>query len=216
MPKQTPVSQLVVEGKDDQHVMWALCQRHQVPQTFEVVTPGYGSGGITELLNSIPVRLKISGLQALGLVLDADQDIQSRWEAVCQRLRRAGYENLPAQPDSNGTIITSEHAVRVGVWLMPNNRIPGILEDFVASLIPSDDALRPKAEYILTDIEQEHLQRYKRTYHSKALIHTWLAWQETPGQPMGQAITARTLLHDAALAMSFVNWLTQLFTTSCP
>src|SRR5436190_24268592 len=26
---------------------------------------------------------------------------------------------------------------------------------------------------------------------SKALIHTWLAWQEKPGRPLGLAITAR-------------------------
>lgn len=94
---------------------------------------------------------------------------------------------------------------------MPNNRVPGILEDFVAGLIPADDALLLKAEHVVVEIERKGLQRYKLTYHAKALIHTWLAWQEIPGRPMGQSITAHSLLHDTAIAMSFIKWLNRLF-----
>jgi hypothetical protein len=47
--------------------------------------------------------------------------------------------------------------------------------------------------------------------HAKALIHTWLAWQKEPGQPMGQAITAKALQSDTAIAAKFVDWLNQLF-----
>ncbi len=87
MAPRVPVSQLVVEGKNDQHVIWALCVRHSVPETFTVVTPADETGGVDELLDSIPVRLKIPGLHVLGLVIDADQDIQARWEEVSYRLR---------------------------------------------------------------------------------------------------------------------------------
>ena len=45
----------------------------------------------------------------------------------------------------------------------------------------------------------------------KHLSHTWLAWQETAGMPMGQAITARVLRHDCAIALTFVKWLQHLF-----
>jgi hypothetical protein len=211
MPRHNPIAQLVVEGKEDQHVIWALCGAHELPQTFRVVTPGEGSGGVEDLLCSIPVRLKMAGLQALGLVLDADQNLQSRWDAVCHRLHQAGYDKLPAQPHPQGTVIGGDERARVGVWLMPNNQLPGILEDFVAHLIPQHDPLLPKAESILADIEQHNLHRYKQAYHPKALIHTWLAWQNIPGRPMGQSITAHALLHDAAIAVSFVNWLNRLF-----
>jgi hypothetical protein len=86
-----------------------------------------------------------------------------------------------------------------------------MLEDFVAHLIAPDDALRPKAEGILQEIERDCLNCYTLVHRPKALIHTWLAWQETPGMPMGQAITAQVLKHDCAIALSFVEWLQRLF-----
>ena len=46
---------LVVEGPDDQHVIWALCQHHDVAETFSVETTR--SGGVEALLESIKVRL---------------------------------------------------------------------------------------------------------------------------------------------------------------
>jgi hypothetical protein len=55
------------------------------------------------------------------------------------------------------------------------------------------------------------LNRYPVSRHPKALIHTWLAWQRNPGQPMGQAITAQPLDRNEALARAFVAWLNALF-----
>jgi hypothetical protein len=49
---------------------------------------------------------------------------------------------------------------------------------------------------------------------SKANIHTWLAWQEEPGKPMGQAITAKYLNPKSKQAELFVNWLRALFAIS--
>nr|WP_233258533.1 DUF3226 domain-containing protein [[Phormidium] sp. ETS-05] len=94
---------------------------------------------------------------------------------------------------------------------MPNNQLPGMLEDFVAALIPADDALKPKVEKILREIEHEELNRYTLIHRPKALIHTWLAWQEKPGMPMGQAITARVLDGGSEIAIVFVEWLNRLF-----
>ncbi len=204
-------AELLVEGKNDKHVVWALCEQYQVLENFSVEEPGEDKGGVDALLEGIAVRLKQSKLNALGIVLDADQDIESRWDAVCERLRQAGYSNLPDGPNPNGTIIESDQMPRVGIWIMPNNHLPGMLEDFVAELIPDDDDLKPKAEDILREIENENLNRYSSLHHQKAFIHTWLAWQETPGQPMGLAITAHALQHNQPLAQKFVDWLNRLF-----
>ncbi|WP_317619171.1 DUF3226 domain-containing protein [Laspinema olomoucense] len=96
---------------------------------------------------------------------------------------------------------------RVGVWVMPNNQLPGMLKDFAAMFIPEDDNLRPKAEDILREVEEGRLNRYGKIHRAKALIHTWLAWQETPGMPMAQAITARVLQKESAIAQVFAAWL---------
>lgn len=211
MPKRTN-AQLLVEGKNDQHVVWALCQQHQVAETFSVELPSKEEGGgIDPLLASIPVRLKISGLQALGIVVDADQNLQGRWDAVRHRLAQAGYENIPVRPNNDGVILIQPERPKAGVWLMPDNELPGMLEHFVAHLIPDNDLLSPEVEDFLHKIEQAGINRYISAHHPKAFIHSWLACQANPGQPMGQAITAQVLLHDKPLAVAFVDWLTRLF-----
>jgi hypothetical protein len=205
---------LLVEGKNDQHVVWALCQQHHVPETFTVESiDQYISQerGVEQLLNSIPVRLKAARLHTLGIVLDADTDVPSRWQAVCGRLVQAGYHDLPESPTPEGSIIIQPGKPKVGVWLMPDNQLPGMLENFAANLIADDDALAGKARMILDQIEAENLRRYSLIQRPKAFIHTWLAWQATPGQPIGQAITAKILYHDRALANRFINWLLRLF-----
>ena len=76
MPREPKMTrQLVVEGKNDQHVVWALCEQHQVAETFSVHVPGKDeSGGIEALLADIPVRLKQRGLESLGVLVDANHD----------------------------------------------------------------------------------------------------------------------------------------------
>jgi len=204
-------AQLLVEGNNDRHVVWALCAQHKVPETFSVEIPKEDNGGVDILLKSIPVRLKISGLRALGIIIDADQNLTGRWDAICNQLRQAGYSELPSTPGPNGSIIEVDQMPRIGIWLMPNNYLSGMLENFVSYLIPESDPLAEKAENILLDIERNGLNKYSSLHHQKAFIHTWLAWQETPGQPMGQAITARVLNHDQPLVQTFVKWLNLLF-----
>lgn len=205
---------LLVEGKNDQHLVWALCHQHNVPQTFTVEQSNQekqGNGGVDQLLDSIPVRLKSARLRVLGIVLDADSDAHSRWQAICGRLTQAGYNDLPTSPAPEGTIIIQPGKPKVGVWIMPDNQLPGMVESFAAQLIREDDPLAEKARVILDEIENENLGRYLAAHRPKAFIHTWLAWQETPGQPMGQAITAKVLQHDRLLAQRFINWLLMLF-----
>jgi hypothetical protein len=199
---------LLVEGKNDQHVIWALCALHQVPETFDVLVPG--DGGVDAVLADMPIRLKEAGLQALGVVIDADEDIRIRWQSLRNRLQQAGY-SLPSRLSPNGFAASPSKRPRIGIWIMPDNRLPGVLENFVTQLIPANDPLKLVAEDTLQSIEQKRLHRYQITHRPKALIHTWLAWQEAPGMPMGQAITARVLQYNASTATRFVNWLRRLF-----
>jgi hypothetical protein len=211
MPDLNGTAQLLVEGKNDRHVVWALCGQYQVPETFSVEIPGQDSGGVDALIKSIPVRLKVSGLRALGIVLDADRNLAGRWNAICDRLRQVGYMNLPPTPEPDGSIIAAGRMPRIGIWLMPDNQLPGMLENFVSHLIPEKDLLAAKAKAVLDQIESKGLNQYPLLHRQKAFIHTWLAWQKMPGQPMGQAITARVLDPNQHLAQMFTKWLNLLF-----
>lgn len=86
-----------------------------------------------------------------------------------------------------------------------------MLEDFALSMIPAEDPLIQKAEAVLSELEAEKVQRYKPVHRSKAKIHTFLAWQDEPGKPMGQAITAHILNPEAEQAKTFIGWLNRLY-----
>jgi hypothetical protein len=207
---------LLVEGSNDQHVVWALCKQYSVPEAFEVSLPREGrneSSGVEALLRELAGRLQQSDLKILGIVVDADQDLEARWQSIYARLTTAGYANVPQKPVPNGLILESPDQIlpRFGAWLMPDNQTTGILEDFIRQLIPANDPLKPEADRILNEIESAKIQRYTVKDRAKAFIHTWLAWQESPGRPMGQTITAKVLEKDAPIAATFTHWLTQLF-----
>ena len=87
----------------------------------------------------------------------------------------------------------------------------GMLEDFATFLIPKDDSLLPEVDKVLTDIETRKLNRYNPTHHSKARIHTWLAWQKDPGTPLGWAVTKKYLSATPPICQDFVNWLNALY-----
>ncbi|MFH1113765.1 MAG: DUF3226 domain-containing protein [Pseudomonadota bacterium] len=144
-------------------------------------------------------------------MVDADLDPRARWTSLTGALTEAGYRNLPNQPDEGGTIIPSSGALpTVGIWLMPNNRLEGILEDFLRFLIRDDDVLLPKAESCIDSVAPEY-RRFRASYRSKALIHTWLAWQEEPGTTLGLALTKRYLNAEHSIAVEFMQWLARLF-----
>ncbi|WP_013325199.1 DUF3226 domain-containing protein [Gloeothece verrucosa] len=212
-PPKPKSQQLLVEGKDDRHVIWALCERYQIPETFSIEVPKEEDemGGVEILLEGLPNKLEQKRLQTLGIVVDADQDLQARWHSIRSKLEIVGYQNIPNIPSPEGWIHTQAELPKIGVWIMPNNQLPGMLEDFVAYLIPTDDQLHPKAIEILEHLEELTIHRYAEVKRPKALIHTWLAWQEKPGMPMGQAITAQVLTCNSTISETFINWLNSLF-----
>jgi hypothetical protein len=219
--------QLLVEGEDDRHVVWHLCEQHQLPETFDVVLPGIDEelGGIDpllqELLSDVPIRLRQGSLRTLGIMIDADAHPQRRWDQLRSAVPEPIRVVMPAVPVAGGWV--SEEVpffatpIRIGVWLMPDGQSSGMLEDFAASLARDDDILLAKAKIVLDEVEQiagAAQQRYVPAHRSKALIHTWLAWQRHPGRPMGTAIKAGYLRHDAPAALAFVAWLRRLFDPS--
>ncbi len=197
---------LLVEGSDDQHVILALCSKHRLPVTFDVVD----NRGVGNLLKSVNVWLKTSSLEILGTILDADEEIDKRWNEVKSRLEHAGY-HLPNHPVKGGTILRQQGLPVVGIWLMPNNASSGMLEDFLKYLIPDGDLLLPEAEHTLDRLELEQINGYKHVHRSKSLLHTWLAWQDSPGMPIGIAITHSYLDTNTELGSEFIEWLQKLF-----
>jgi len=203
--KEKFAKKLLVEGNDDQHVVWALCEKFNIEETFDVID----CEGVDNLLNQLPVRFKQSGIAVIGIIIDADSDISARWQSLSPLLSSLGYTVPPVLPDKG--LIIRHNEITIGVWIMPNNLLAGMIEDFIKFLIPEDDQLLGIANGTLNIIESEDLNKYRIPHKSKALIHTWLAWQEDPGTPMGSSITKRYLTTDTEICNTFIEWLTALF-----
>ncbi len=197
---------LLVEGKDDKAVLGSiLFNRHMLPETFKIKE----MDGIDNLMQSIPVHVK-TDIETKGIVVDADFDMENRWKALKNIIRALNYD-VPSLLSQEGNIIHNDELPMLGIWIMPDNSGNGMLEDFVNYLLPHDDKLMPIVDETLVSLENSNLNRYKDIHRAKAKIHTWLAWQETPGTPMGLAITKKYMDVESELCERFVKWINELF-----
>ena len=201
-------SRLYVEGTDDLHVVKHLLQQHgidalNVPEVQQ-------TDGKEVLLDMIKTVVQVSSGRSVGFMLDADDKPQDRWSAVRGRLQEFELD-LPQEIPADGYITNvNKFRVRVGVWLMPDNRRIGALEQFLEDLVAEDDSLLPIAKSS-TENALNNGATFPGTRRLKAILHTWLAWQERPGLPYGSAINAKFFRHDSSAARAFVAWYKRLF-----
>ncbi len=93
---------LLVEGRNDCHVVMALCAAHDLPKAF----------GIYECGSDVLAVKRLNALisqpdppEVIGLVLDADDSAAARrWQSVKDRLSHYPYQ-LPEKPASSGILV---------------------------------------------------------------------------------------------------------------
>ena len=197
---------MLVEGNDDFNVVWRIAEISSLPQ-FHIQQ----AVGINNLLAQIETLVNFPGRRAVGIIVDANDDLNARWQAVSNELALSGI-TLPQTPDPAGTIIPAQNDLpRIGLWLWPDNRNPGELEDFIISLIPENDPIWPLSEDYINNILAHQLNKFPQGKKSRAQVHAWLAVREAPRR-MGQAIESRDLNPTAPPFAAFATWLTRLFT----
>ncbi len=206
---------LLVEGTDDEHVVYHLCEHHGIPKNFEVKR----REGFERVLKGFPSYLKAQGdddAWTVGVLIDANAGLQTRWNSLRQHLEEAGYPPPPANPPKGGFISNPPSAgrslpCRAGVWLMPDNRSRGAIEDFLCSM--AGERTHPLHEHARQSIAAipAGYRLFSQKDQAKALLHTLLAWQQEPGKPFGAAIKAGYLDPGAPQAVAFVGWLRRLF-----
>ena len=201
-----PPRLLLVEGPSDQRVIRNLrkCFRggQSIPEFQIKVT-----GDIDTLLSTIESEIDVSGREALGILPDANDTPEHRWNEVAERVRRARPDVEAGSPAREGTIIAGRP--RIGVWLWPDNQTPGELEDFVAKMIPGDDPIWPLAQRYIDGIpERDRKFAEKKTMRAK--VHAWLATRKTPGF-IGSEIGQGDMRTDGPLVVQFTDWLRKLF-----
>jgi len=197
---------LLTEGTNDCHVIAALCKFHDIQEgRFGF----YECGSDEQVLKKANALLQASDpKEAIGIVMDADVNLLGRWKSIQAKLSKYSYDFTDA-PAQKGSILKCEGMPTLGIWVMPNNQDVGMLEDFCATLI--DPAHLKVAQQVVRDVEDTNVSSFKGVHRSKADIHTYLAWQDEPGRPLGQSITSKVLKADKETAKVFIAWLNKLF-----
>lgn len=201
---------LIVEGKDDKHVILHIAQRTKLNLAWEDIID---KNGVDRLIPSMTSEVKVPGRAAIGFILDADERPRDRWKSIVDCFDKIRVM-LPDTPNRCGTIISEapERGMpRIGVWLMPDNNLAcrGELEDFVKCMIPENDPIFPLAESFIESINEED-RVFRSHKKSKAEVHAWLATRKEPG-PMGLAIQRKDLDINGELCKRFVSWINCLF-----
>lgn len=223
------VRRLLVEGAEDLRVIPQLIEQaaglrwgeRGQPKLVDIVVAGSEStspsdrgGGVERLLERgyIATEYKTARLQALGVMMDADDDPVARWRQLCGCDLPFAAE-LPAAPPADGLVLQpASDGPRFGVWMMPDNSTRGMLETFLLALRPDDpdQALWQWADEVVAQALQKGAP-FRSAHHDKARVHTFLAWQDPPGRQLHEALQQRLLNPKAALAQRFVNWFRRLY-----
>jgi hypothetical protein len=210
-PSKQSKRRMDVEGTDDMHSIIHLLARHGVNWDGPDVRLPYvnAAGSVEKALDAL--KAAPLSFERYGIVVDADLSLGDRWAQIHDRLRQHGID-CPKEPDPAGTIVKGLRPQwRIGIWLMPDNRKSGILEDFLASLVPLSDPCWAYAQVATNAARNEHKAPLELKDTSKGYLYTWLAWQKKPGLPFGTALNAGMFAHDCAEALSFSGWFNRLF-----
>ncbi len=210
---------LILEGPNDKHVIENLCATHLPrPKGYESRTKykhfveiGGGDNGVLELLDTSLAT--VSDLTNIGVVMDCDLNFlpNKRWDAIKKILVQNGYSHLPKEISSYGITIIQDNLTKIGLWVMPDNTNSGYLEHFYEQLISPSDKMLIRAKSEVAKIIQEKENRFSETHRQKAIIHTWLSWQETVGLPLGTAMNKSYINKHTPIALKFIEWMKNTF-----
>lgn len=197
--KASPKRMFILEGKTDEIVVRSVLEK------LEILNVEFKRcNGIENLLKVFPVLIKESDMRSIGIIVDANNSLEGRWQSIRDKLRNSdlGIE-LPETPCHHGTVRKFGDQF-IGVWVMPDNQRCGELEDFVAELIPEGNVWKLACDYI-----ESAKDKVARVSKSKSLVYAWLA-VVAPGMQIGTAFKTGKLKLDTENYTNFENWIKAL------
>jgi hypothetical protein len=206
--------QLVVEGKDDR-----FCLKSLVAQHWNITAKGrldslldIAEAGSKKDVKKVTKAILINPRCAIGLVIDGDKSVDASWKSV-RAVLNDRVDNLPAHYPLDGFVSSlTVSGFSIGVWLMPGGGSQGELESL---LLKAADVANPKLlEHATksTRVARQLGAKFLPKHERKAVLHTWLAWQQEPGLPYGTAVKAGFLPPESPAFQPFFAWIDRL----CP
>lgn len=166
---------------------------------------------------------------AIAIIVDADDIDKKRAQDRLQKFikiinaatAKEKVYDTNISLSANGIVLSplKEHSAiypQLGLWIMPDNKNSGAIESFLWQGGPKTDYQDTYNEVnrIVSELEKKDnpkIMHYIGNHHNKALVHTFLAWVEDPGNPMGTSIDKKCWNINAKLVKDFIDWLARVF-----
>lgn len=218
----THTKKLLVEGLADEAFFVACCKKAGVgevdigpPPSFK--GEGMGKGNAIKILPDLIDEMDQERVTHLGMIVDADYaqtgglGFPATWGKIETILGEKSYDIKKTKiTNVGGYIFKSKDGLPdVGIWIMPNNKDAGFLEDFIKkSLAKSERKLFEHAQNVVNALGEK---RFKELHVSKAEVMTWLAWQKIPGQSFASLISGDLLDLKGGIGKEFIDWLKKVY-----
>jgi hypothetical protein len=200
--KQT--SALLLEGNDDCHIVEKFCNNNEIEFNFCF----HNCEGYNKVLSKLNVLLREKNINTIGIILDADNDINKSYQDIKSKAEKF-YKKLPNNIPEKGLIHNEKELPKLGIWIMPNNKDNGALEEFYLELAADIDT--DFINDVIKQADDKNLTSFKKQHKNKAIMHTYFAWQDKPGTPLHTSINKIALDNNQDIAKAFKKWLTDLF-----
>lgn len=202
---------LVCEGNDDKEFLGRMLGEMGIERGLievENFAPRGGStsgaGGeawVPEYIKGLPLRPGFERLRALGIVRDADRGPKAKLKSTRALLKEAG---LPT-PHGHGAIVRESRPevenLCVRVFIMPDGRRPGALEDLYFDAIEeaasgTHDRSIDCVDAFLNCLDPQ--RRFRLARRKKARLYAWFASRADPSVRPGQALTWQYIKADCS------------------
>jgi hypothetical protein len=184
---------LVVEGMDEFSLTIWLLEHMGIPSIIDIRPPYQDVAPLAEYLAN--VVLPTSGfarVQAVGILRDAeDKEPASALQAVSRALA-AAFAGAPELSHSGEfqSVVFQGRVVRLGAFITPDGRSPGMLEDLCVASIPGAEPQRDVTECVEQYVQCLATKGVARPEWAKRRAHAYLAACEKPGLKVGEAAQA--------------------------
>ncbi len=184
------------EGIDDERFLVELLTFLGIDSLW--VERADGESQFRGLVRTLRGRGNFEQLRTLAIVRDADTDAARKFESVTDLLQTAAYP-IPSAPAQlilgtfpRATTGAAETAGTVGVFIMPDGRSPGALEDLCLQAIAEDPA-GPCVQEFLACVHARSGVACPDQHVPKAKLNAWLASRSNPTLRLGQAIASKDI-----------------------
>ena len=212
---------LLVEGDADRSFLEEICKTLGLDASVKVALPkdsGRFHNGKEGVFNILPIWLNQLGdatVTRLAVIVDADSEddgggYNRAIDRVTEIVKPYGF-TLASNP-VGGILFQHDYGLAdFGLWVMPNNRDEGMLEDWIKSCVHSNEnKLFTHAQEVVDTLP---LTKFKPIHISKAEVATWLAWQKKPGHGLYLAVEDQLIDMNSELFLELKVWLTHIYSS---